>query len=50
MTELDHLYQADSFANYVRSRAKWIEHGEESGSYFLNLEKKNINHSTKLTN
>ena len=39
-TELDHFYEADFFVNYVRSRASWIEHGEKSGSYFLNLEKK----------
>ena len=37
--ELNNLYQEDSNAAYIRSRAKWLEQGEKSTSYFLNLEK-----------
>ena len=34
----------------LRSRARWVEHGEKSTKYFLNLEKRNYNHKviTKL--
>ena len=39
--ELSSLYQEDSTAAYIRSRAKWLEEGEKSTSYFLNLEKHN---------
>ena len=29
-TELNELYKEDSMAAYLRSRAKWLEHGEKS--------------------
>ena len=34
----------------LRSRARWVEHGEKSTKYFLNLEKRNHNNKviTKL--
>ena len=38
-TELNELYKEESIAAYIRSRAKWLESGEKSSSYFLNLEK-----------
>ena len=37
--ELNNLYQENSTAAYIRSRAKWLEEGEKSTPYFLNLEK-----------
>ena len=37
---LDNLYAEKAIGAQVRSRAKWIEQGEKSTSYFLNLEKK----------
>ena len=37
--DLDHLYRSRAYGNYIRSRAKWIEEGEKSSSYFLGLEK-----------
>ena len=46
--ELDMLYQDDSTAAYIRSRAKWVEQGEKSTSYFLKL--KNHHQSTNCIN
>ena len=37
--QLDHLYETRAKGYHVRSRAKWVEHGERSTSYFLGLEK-----------
>ena len=37
--QLDHLYETKAKGYHVRSRAKWVEHGERSTSYFLGLEK-----------
>ena len=37
--ELNSLYKEDSNTAYIRSRSKWVEQGERSTSYFLNLEK-----------
>ncbi len=37
--ELDSLYANKAVGAQIRSRAKWIEKGEKSTSYFLNLEK-----------
>ena len=37
--ELDSLYEKRATGYYIRSRARWIEDGERSTSYFLGLEK-----------
>ena len=37
--ELDQLYDQKSKGYQIRSRAKWVESGERSTKYFLNLEK-----------
>ena len=49
-SEVTDLYNSDTKAAYIRSRAKWIDQGEKSTSYFLNLEKQNqtSNSITKL--
>lgn len=49
--EIDSYYSEKSKGAYVRSRAKWIEEGERSTSYFLKLEKKHakFNSIEKLT-
>ena len=38
---LQHLYDFKLKGLVVRSRARWVEHGEKSTKYFLNLEKRN---------
>ncbi len=38
-TELDSLLTEKAYGAQVRSRARWIEEGEKSTSYFLSLEK-----------
>ncbi len=38
--QLDSLYADKAIGAQIRSRAKWIEEGEKSSAYFLNLEKK----------
>ena len=49
-TELNELYKEKTEAAYIRSRAKWIEHGEKNTAFFLNLEKQHQNNNciTKL--
>ena len=37
--QLDQLYETKAKGYHVRSRAKWVECGERSTSYFLGLEK-----------
>ena len=37
--ELDSLYEKRATGYYIRSRARWIEDGERSTSYFLGVEK-----------
>ena len=37
--ELDHQYLQRAKGYQVRSRAKWVQEGEKSSAYFLNLEK-----------
>ena len=37
--ELDNSYKSKAKGHQVRSRAKWVEEGERSSKYFLNLEK-----------
>ena len=44
--QLDTIFAKKSFAAFVRSRAKWIEDGEKSSSYFLNLEKRHQIHNS----
>ena len=48
--KLDKKYEDLTHAAFVRSRSKWLEQGERSTSYFLNLEKARQNHNriTKL--
>ena len=48
--KLDKKLYGITHAAFVRSRSKWIEEGEKSTSYFLNLEKtrQNNNRITKL--
>ena len=45
-TELDELYNENSFGIYIRSRAKWIEKGERSTSFFLRLEKRHQSYNS----
>lgn len=37
---LDQLFQTKAKGAFIRSRARWLEHGEKNSSYFFNLEKK----------
>ena len=37
--KLDSLYQSRATGYFIRSRARWVEEGERSTSYFLTLEK-----------
>ena len=39
--KLDEYYIYDLKGKQVRSRAKWIEHGEKNGKFFFGLEKRN---------
>ena len=50
--ELDELYDYKLRGIFIRSRARWIESGEKSTRYFLNLERRNktANSVTKLKN
>ena len=43
--ELDDLYNDKAKGYQIRSRAKWIEEGEKSTSYFLGLEKSRQNYN-----
>ena len=43
--KLDEYYQEKSKGYQIRSRAKWIEEGEQSTRYFLRLEKVRQNHN-----
>ena len=49
--DIDTYYAEKSKGAYVRSRAKWIESGEKSTSYFLKLEKRHakFNSIDKIT-
>lgn len=40
--ELDSIYQNLAQGAFIRSRRKWIEHGERNTKYFHNLEKRNV--------
>ncbi len=44
-TELHQLYELRVKGAQIRSRAKWIEEGEKSSSYFLSLEKQRQNNN-----
>lgn len=37
--QLDDLYTVKAKGVFIRSRARWIENGENNSSYFFNLEK-----------
>ncbi len=39
-SQLDELYSEKANGAYIRSRARWIERGEKSSSYFFGLENK----------
>ena len=41
----DRLYTEKAVGAQIRSRAKWIEDGEKSTAYFLNLEKRHSAHN-----
>ena len=47
--ELDKYYENETNGQIVRSRLQWVEDGERSTKYFLNLEKENKNKSTVHT-
>ena len=47
--ELDKYYENDTNGQIVRSRLQWVEDGERSTKYFLNLEKENKKKSTVRT-
>lgn len=38
-SQLDHIYTIKASGAYIPSRARWIEKGEKSSSYFFGLEK-----------
>ena len=38
--ELDKLFEGKINGAIIRSRCDWLEHGEKSSKFFLNLEKK----------
>lgn len=42
-SELDNIYKNLARGAFIRSRRKWMEHGERNTKYFHNLEKRNIN-------
>ena len=44
--ELHRLVQKQNVGAQIRSRAKWVEEGEVSSKFFLNLENKNVNNNT----
>ena len=44
--DLHHLVQKQKEGAKIRSRAKWLEEGEKSTKYFLNLEKKRVTTNT----
>lgn len=48
--ELDEIYTHKARGAFVRSRAKWLEEGEQNSHYFFNLEKyhSNLNTINKL--
>lgn len=37
--QLDNFYLNKAKGAFIRSRARWMEHGEKNSSYFFNLEK-----------
>uniref|UniRef100_A0A9J8ACX2 Reverse transcriptase domain-containing protein n=1 Tax=Cyprinus carpio carpio TaxID=630221 RepID=A0A9J8ACX2_CYPCA len=37
--ELDNIYKMRAQGAFIRSRQKWLEHGEQMSAYFFNLEK-----------
>ena len=43
--ELDELYAYRAKGYHIRSRSKWIEEGEKSSRYFLNMEKARQNYN-----
>lgn len=43
--ELDEYYKEKSKGYQIRSRAKWVDEGEQSTKYFFNLEKVRQNHN-----
>ena len=38
--KLDLLFQTKAGGAFIRSRARWLEHGEKNSSFFFNLEKR----------
>lgn len=38
-TRLDDIYKTKAKGAYIRSRAKWLEEGEQNSAYFFRLEK-----------
>ena len=44
--EIDKYYAEKCSGAYIRSRSIWIEKGEKSSSYFLNLERKQQTNNT----
>ncbi len=44
--EIDDYYAGKCSEAYVRSRSVWLEKGEKSTSYFLNLEKRKQTNNT----
>lgn len=43
--KLDELYTFKAKGAFIRSRAKWLEEGEQNSSYFFNLEKHHFNNN-----
>lgn len=40
-SQLDNIYEEKARGAFIRSRQKWLEHGEKNTKYFFNLEKRN---------
>lgn len=43
---LDEMYRTKAEGAFIRSRQRWLEHGEQNSSYFFKLERHNSSHNT----
>jgi len=45
-TELSRIYEERADGAIIRSKMRWIEHGEKPTKYFFNMERRNYNKKT----